>query len=187
MNQLDLYVSFLLLLLQLSELFNGLKQLVILQFCRSKVQNGLYWVKNQGVGKATFVQSLQEKIHFLTFSSFQRLLQPQLTAPSCIFKASSLIYSHASLIQSSDCLFSCLTLLPPSNEGPCNSIGPYQKFRSFPHLIISVASLFHKREELQVLGVMFTSLEHYSRYHKVTDGYKIPHPTTTKLIFECRW
>lgn len=47
MNHPDLYVSFLLLLQQLSKLFNGLKQFVILPFQRSKVQNGLYWVKTR--------------------------------------------------------------------------------------------------------------------------------------------
>lgn len=47
MNHPDLYVSFLLLLQQLSKLFNGLKQFVFLPFQRSKVQNGLYWVKTR--------------------------------------------------------------------------------------------------------------------------------------------
>lgn len=67
MNHPDLYVSFLLLLQQLSKLFNGLKQFVILSFGRSKVQNGLYWVKTRALARLHSSRGARRESIFLPF------------------------------------------------------------------------------------------------------------------------
>lgn len=109
MNHPDLYVVSFLLLLgeQLSKLFNGLKQFVILPF-RDQSPKWALMGQNQGVSKAAFPEALgRERFLLQTFQVSQRFSSLSLVSSQHLQSQQLRLLSN---LAHQIALFSCLTL-----------------------------------------------------------------------------